>query len=193
MLLSKAKPPKTDEPKKKRRKINLCARVVTSDDFLKGIEENEREFEEKKKPKKKQYSTKNPSKECSDNNDVFPVDESEEGNQDTDKYHSEGSDIEIGEALEPEDSITSLTVETLKEANKKEVLQFMRDIVATLDDDKKGLFYAVHYGDRYYWGKLQHVFALEPEDDATQAEFSFRLSYKLCGWWEFPRKLYTIC
>ena len=66
----------------------------------------------------------------------------------------------------------------------------MRDIVATLDDDKKGLFYAVHYGDRYYWGKLQHVFALEPEDDARQVEISF-LSYKMGGWWEFPRKLYV--
>ena len=58
-------------------------------------------------------------------------------------------------------------------------------IKKALDDDKKGFYYAVFYGNDY-WGKVLNVF--DSDDDAEKVEMTF-LRYKSDGLWVFPRQL----
>ena len=58
----------------------------------------------------------------------------------------------------------------------------------SLDDDKKGYFYVVYYGQKYYWGKVQLCFADDADDDVKEAQFSF-LRFRGDGLWDFPKKL----
>ena len=183
LILSKVKPPKSQTPKK-RRKIDLNARVVTSDEFLKGIEDKEKEAEEKKN---KKGTKKRKKKQAEDGeNELAYIDENEE-------EIVEASQITDGEESENEidknvRATSSVTIDNLREANRKDELRnLIKDVVSTLDDDKKGLFYAVYYGTRYYWGKVQKVFSPDVDDDATDVEFAF-LTYKTDGVWEFPNK-----
>ena len=70
---------------------------------------------------------------------------------------------------------------------KDQLIKSIKCVQEGIDDDKKGLFYAVDYGERFYWGKVLKVFSPDVDDNACSVEMTF-LSYKMDGLWEFPRK-----
>ena len=184
LVLSKIKAP-THQETKKRKRMDLKPRVVMDDEFMKGIEEKEKEAEEKKNRvgrRKKKKATAKP--EYDDEPDVQFLDENDEM-----VVEENAAEDDVSDASEVDDDTDSpLTVDTLRGINhKNELLDAINIVVATLDDKKKGLYYAVYYGQRYYWGKVMKVFAPDVELDATDVEMSF-LTYKTDGLWEFPKK-----
>ena len=73
---------------------------------------------------------------------------------------------------------------------KEKVLKILLGVHKSLDDSKQGHLYAVYYGQKYYWGKVQLCFAddEDEDDDVKSVEFSF-LRYRGDGYWDFPKKL----
>ena len=68
---------------------------------------------------------------------------------------------------------------------KEKVLKILLGVHKSLDDSKKGHLYAVYYGQKYCWGKVQLCFA-DDEDDDVRCSF---LRYRGDGYWDFPKKL----
>ena len=56
-----------------------------------------------------------------------------------------------------------------------------------MDDDKKGLYYAVYYDQRYFGGKVVNVFAEDANEDVEMVEMTF-LQYKIDQIWDYPKK-----
>ena len=72
-------------------------------------------------------------------------------------------------------------------SEKEKLEKIASEARRSLDDDKKGQYYAVFYDERYYWGKVLNNFADDVDSDANSVEFSF-LTYKMDGIWDFPKK-----
>lgn len=75
-----------------------------------------------------------------------------------------------------------------KESTDSTVQKHLEDVKKSLDDDKKGFYYGVYYGNNYYWGKVLHVFSDDGDNDADQVEMTF-LQYKSDRIWVFPKKI----
>lgn len=71
---------------------------------------------------------------------------------------------------------------------KEKVLKTLSGVHNSLDNSEKGHLYAVYYGQKYYWGKLQLSFADDENNVVKSVEFSF-LRYRGDGYWDFPKKL----
>ena len=89
------------------------------------------------------------------------------------------SSEESAEDLESESKTAESTseAETQSESNNSEKLKKLHhtllNVQKSMDDDKKGFFYAVYYGQKYYCGKVRKYFANDSMDDVITVEFSF--------------------
>ena len=81
------------------------------------------------------------------------------------------SSEESAEDLESEsetDTESTSEAETQSESNNCEELKKLHytllNVQKSMDDDKKGFFYAVYYGQKCYWGKVRKCFANDSMD-----------------------------
>ena len=105
------------------------------------------------------------------------------------------SSEESAEDLESEsetDTESTSEAETQSESNNsgelKKLHHTLLNVQKSMDDDKKGFFYAVYYGQKYYCGKVRKCFANDSMDDVNTVEFSF-LRYRGDDMWDFPKQL----
>ena len=105
------------------------------------------------------------------------------------------SSEESAEDLESEtetDTESTSEAETQSESNNCEELKklhhMLLNVQKSMDDDKKGFFYAVYYGQKYFWGKVRKGFANDSMDDVNTVEFSL-LRYRGNDMWDFPKQL----
>ena len=185
---------------KRRRKIDLKAKVVTDDNFYEAIkakEEGEKTTEVGRKrgrPKKstdKEGSSKKPLAKKPRKAAAYPAIDDEESVEWVEDGSESCSGSEIEDAFFEEHDTTSQTekghASSSNEQTKGELENAIKSITEQLDDDKKGQFYCAHYGLRYYWGKVQQVFAPDPEENVESVEMKF-LHYRLSGFWDFPKQ-----
>ena len=164
LILDKMKGP-TEKPAFKRRKIDLMTKVVTNEEYLQGIKNKlSGKKEKKKKPVNKAKEKVEVCKSKSDSDDDL-VD------LDRQEYSDENDGSEIDDS------------EKLKDCLKDK----MDELVSNLDEDKVGFYYAVFYGDRYYWGKVTKAFSFDTDDDVEDVELTF-LRYRGDGYFDFPKK-----
>ena len=103
---------------------------------------------------------------------------------DKDHDHNDGNDDDENifqyERVIPKRKV-DVVVESNSELSEKEKLEkIVSEALRSLDDDKKGQYYAVFYDERYCWGKVLNVFAGDVDSDVHSVEFSF-LTYKMDG------------
>ena len=168
IILTKQNSSSEPTAKKPRQKVDLKARVVTSEQFLNAIKEKEA----KKKTKKIDFT-------ADGDNDKDYDDDGDDDDDDDDNIFEYEHEIKrkVDEVAE---SSTELS-------EKEKLEKIASEARRSLDDDKKGQYYAVFYDDRYYWGKVLNVFANDVDSDVHSVEFSF-LTYKMDGIWDFPKK-----
>ena len=166
IILTKQNSSSEPNAKKPRRKVDLKARVVTSEQLLNVIKEKEA----KKKTKKIDFT-------ADGNNEKDYFDDDDDDNDNIFEYEQEISKRKVDEV-----------VEYGAELSEKEKLEKVAsEARRLLDDDKKGQQYAVFCDDRYYWGKVLNMFFDDVDSDVHSSEFSF-LTYKMDGIWDFPKK-----
>ena len=191
------------EPKK-RRKIESKSRVVTSDEFTAEIEAKEKEKQKKTKvvskneagpskvSKKSAKSKKAPAKKerkakwtnfCTDVRENNFSSEEEDDDEEVEDEVVEWSD------RDDEDSANISTVDIVEhvEPQAQNMFPQIRKIQSELDDDKRGMYYAVYYDQRYFWGNLTKFFAEDVESDVTAVKIKF-LQYKADGIWDYPKQ-----
>ena len=90
------------------------------------------------------------------------------------------------------DTESTSEAETQSESNNSKELKKLHhtllNVQKSMDDDKKGFFYAVYYEQNYCWGKFRKCFANDSMDDVITVEFSF-LRYRGDDMWDFPKQL----
>ena len=122
---------------------------------------------------------------------AHPATDDEESLEMVDDNSDSGSGSEIVDAFLEEQLKTKQTekghTSSPKEQTKADLENAIRSITEQLDDDKKGQFYCIYYGLRYYWGRVQQMFAPDPEENVESIEMRFR-HYQLSGFWDLPKK-----
>ena len=105
------------------------------------------------------------------------------------------SSEESAEDLESEsetDTDSASEDETQSESSNSEELKKLHhtllNVQKSMDDDKKGFFYAIYYGQKYHWRKVRKCFASDSMDDVNTVEFSF-LRHHGDDMWDFPKQL----
>ena len=126
--------------------------------------------EAKKEAKKIDFTT------CDDNDKNYDNDNNDD-DENTFEYEQEIPNRKVDEVAESSAELCE------REKLEKISLKAPR----SLDDDKKGQYYAVFYDERYYWWKVLNVFADDVGSDVHSVEFSF-LTYKMDGIWDFLKK-----
>ena len=166
IILTKQNYSSEPNAKKSRWKVDLKARVVTSEQFLNVNKEKEA----KKKTKKIDFT-------ADGNNEKDYFDDDDDDDDNIFEYEREIPKRKVDEV-----------VEYGAELNEKEKLEKVTsEAHRSPDDDKKGQQYAVFSDDRYYWGKVLNMFFDDVDSDVHSAGFSF-LTYKMGGTWDFPKK-----
>ena len=164
IILTKQNSSSKPTAKKPRRKVDLKARVFTSEQFLNTIEEKET----KKKTKKIDFT-------ADDDNDKDYDDDDDDDDENIFQYEREIPKRKV-----------DVVAENNSELSEKEKLEkIVSEARRSLDDDKKGHYYAAFYDERYY--KVLNVFSDDVDSDVHSVEFSF-LTYKMNGIWDFPKK-----
>ena len=84
-------------------------------------------------------------------------------------------------------NIAKYSDEDHKPTSDPALIQQLENCQKAIDDVHKGKFFCVYYEKKMCWGRLQHVFANDVEDDAEQVSIDF-LGYRNNGFWDFPMK-----
>ena len=177
----------------------LKTRVVTDDDFYKAIKEKEEDEPKKGGIRKRGRPSKNAVQggaECNISagkrrrtesniaNDEAISDDSTDSNDSQSDSKETNNGKEVGEIQKEQKGQESAGK---NRGNIEESLAMEISLITEhMDDDKKGLFYCVYYGDQFYWGKVQKTFAQNPDDNADTVEMNF-LRYRGDGFWDFPK------
>ena len=108
------------------------------------------------------------------------------------EFAVEGEKVDEDRSSASDESDGSIEPPNLESLRKSTTADDMKGIIVDevqkgLDDDKKGLYYAVYYDQRYFWGKLVNVFAEDKDEDVDMVEMTF-LQYKMDQIWDYPKK-----
>ena len=168
LVVNKMKGPPQKQEAATRRRCDMKSKVVTGDVYLQAIKAAHDRVNKRKIPTKKRGKAKKLQK--------LPISSSSSSSEEEEEDEEEfiSPEISAQTATSTVSQIQSLIIE-------------ITAVIKSLDDDKVNSFYAVYYGNTYYWGKQLKCFSFDPDSDVEQVEMSF-LRYRGNHHFDYPQK-----